>query len=101
MMTFDVVTLFPGMFLGPFQDSMLARARRKGRVAVRVHDLRRWGVGPHRQVDDAPYGGGGGMVLKPEPLFYNITNSSNRSKTMWFCFMKIPKGHGTGKEGTT
>jgi tRNA (guanine37-N1)-methyltransferase len=66
---FDVVTLFPGMFQGPLDDGMLARARRAGRVAVRVHDLRRWGVGPQRQVDDAPFGGGGGMVLKPEPFF--------------------------------
>jgi len=66
---FDVVTMFPGMFLGPLQESILARSRRSGRVGVRVHDLRRWGVGPHRQVDDTPYGGGGGMVLKPEPIF--------------------------------
>ena len=68
-MTFDVVTIFPGMFLGPLQESILARARRSGRVGVRLHDLRRWGVGPQRQVDDTPYGGGGGMVLRPEPLF--------------------------------
>ncbi len=68
-MIFDVVTLFPGMFLGPLQESILARARRAGRVSIRVHDLRRFGVGPHRQVDDTPYGGGGGMVLRPEPLF--------------------------------
>jgi tRNA (guanine37-N1)-methyltransferase len=68
-MIFDVVTLFPGMFQGPLDDGMLARARRAGRVAVRVHDLRRWGVGPQRQVDDAPFGGGAGMVLKPEPFF--------------------------------
>jgi tRNA (guanine37-N1)-methyltransferase len=68
-MNFDVVTLFPGMFVGPLQESILARARRAGRVGVRVHDLRRWGQGPHRQVDDAPFGGGGGMILKPEPLF--------------------------------
>jgi tRNA (guanine37-N1)-methyltransferase len=66
---FDVVTLFPAMFAGPLADSLLARARRAGAVGVRVHDLRRWGVGRHRQVDDAPYGGGGGMVLRPEPLF--------------------------------
>jgi len=66
---FDVVTLFPSMFLGPLQDGILARARRNGRLAVRIHDLRRFGLGPHRQVDDAPYGGGGGMVLRPEPLF--------------------------------
>jgi len=66
---FDVVTLFPSMFFGPLQESILARARRSGGAAVRIHDLRRWGVGPHAQVDDAPYGGGGGMVLRPEPLF--------------------------------
>jgi tRNA (guanine37-N1)-methyltransferase len=66
---FDVVTLFPGMFFGPVQDSILARARRSGRVGVRIHDLRRWGTGPHRVVDDTPYGGGGGMILKPEPIF--------------------------------
>lgn len=68
-MVFDVITLFPGMFFGPFQDSILARSRRAGRIGVRVHDLRRWGTGPHRLVDDTPYGGGGGMILKPEPIF--------------------------------
>jgi tRNA (guanine37-N1)-methyltransferase len=66
---FDVITIFPGMFFGPFQDSILARSRRAGRIGVRVHDLRRWGTGPHRLVDDTPYGGGGGMILKPEPIF--------------------------------
>lgn len=66
---FDVLTLFPSMFAGPLQESILARARRAGRVGVRLHDLRRWGVGRHRQVDDTPFGGGGGMILKPEPFF--------------------------------
>jgi tRNA (guanine37-N1)-methyltransferase len=66
---FDVVTLFPGMFQGPLDDGMLARARRAGKVGVRVHDLRRFGAGPRHQVDDAPFGGGPGMVLKPEPFF--------------------------------
>lgn len=68
-MTVDVVTLFPSAFQGPLEDGVLARARRSGRFGVRVHDLRRFGVGTHRQVDDAPYGGGAGMVLRPEPLF--------------------------------
>ncbi len=68
-MIFDLVTLFPGMFLGPLEGGMLDQARRKGRIAVRVHDLRRFGDGVHRQVDDAPYGGGPGMVLRPEPFF--------------------------------
>jgi tRNA (guanine37-N1)-methyltransferase len=66
---FDVVTLFPGMLTGPLDDGMLARARRSGKVGVRVHDLRRFGAGPRLQVDDAPFGGGPGMLLKPEPFF--------------------------------
>src|SRR5262245_19511218 len=57
------------MFLGPLEDGVLARARRAGKVGVRLHDLRRFGLGRNRQVDDAPYGGGGGMVLRPEPIF--------------------------------
>jgi tRNA (guanine37-N1)-methyltransferase len=69
MLVLDIVTLFPSMFFGPLGDGMLARARRNGAVAVRLHDLRRWGVGRHRQVDDTPFGGGGGMILRPEPLF--------------------------------
>jgi len=68
-MNFDIITLFPEMFFGPLQDGILRRARRHGRIGVRLHDLRRWGVGKHRIVDDTPYGGGGGMVLKPEPFF--------------------------------
>jgi len=68
----DVVTLFPAMFMGPLQQGVLGRARGRGRVAVRLHDLRRWGTGPHRKVDDTPYGGGGGMILKPEPLFHAV-----------------------------
>jgi tRNA (guanine37-N1)-methyltransferase len=66
---FDVVTLFPSMFQGPLDDGMLARARRAGRLGVRVHDLRRFGAGEKRRVDDAPFGGGPGMILKPEPFF--------------------------------
>ena len=72
-MNFDVVTLFPGMFQGPLDDGMLARARRAGLVGVRVHGLRRFGTGPLRQVDDAPFGGGPGMVLKPEPFFEAVS----------------------------
>lgn len=68
-MIFDVLTLFPGSFAGVLQDGILARARSRGLLAVRLHDLRRWGLGAARQVDDAPYGGGGGMLLRPEPIF--------------------------------
>lgn len=68
-MRFDILTAFPGMFSGPLEEGVIARARQQGRVSVRVHDLRRFAAGPHRQLDDAPYGGGAGMVMKPEPLF--------------------------------
>ncbi len=72
-MNVDVITLFPSLFGGPLSDAMLARARRAGRFGVRVHDLRTWGAGPQRQVDDAPFGGGPGMVLKPEPFFEAVS----------------------------
>jgi tRNA (guanine37-N1)-methyltransferase len=68
-MTFDLVTAFPGVFLGTLEEGVLARARRRGVFGARVHDLRRFGIGPHRQLDDTPYGGGAGMVMKPEPFF--------------------------------
>ena len=68
-MIFDVVTLFPGMFEGVMQEGILGRARKSERVALRLHDLRRWGIGRHKQVDDTPYGGGGGMILRPEPFY--------------------------------
>lgn len=64
----DIVTLFPGMLTGPLSESIPGRALERGVAVVRVHDLREWGIGRHRSVDDAPYGGGAGMVLRPEPL---------------------------------
>ena len=68
-MRIDVITIFPGL-LAPFlAESLLGKAVAAGLVDVRVHDLRDWTSDPHRSVDDASYGGGPGMVLKPEPLF--------------------------------
>src|SRR5512137_875001 len=57
------------MFQGPLQESILRRAQDKGVVGIRVHDLRAWTHDRHHVVDDVPYGGGAGMVLKPEPVF--------------------------------
>jgi tRNA (guanine37-N1)-methyltransferase len=68
-MRIDVVTLFPRMFEGPLGESMLRVARDKGLVDIQVVDLRAYTEGRHRVADDYPFGGGGGMVLKPEPLF--------------------------------
>lgn len=65
----DVLTLFPEMFAGPLDVSIVARARRSGLLEVRVHNLRDWTHDRHKTVDDRPFGGGAGMVLKPEPIF--------------------------------
>jgi tRNA (guanine37-N1)-methyltransferase len=64
----DVLTLFPRMLQAPLAESIPARIQEQGLVQIRVHDLRDWGLGRHRTVDDAPYGGGAGMVLRPEPV---------------------------------
>ena len=68
-MRIDVLTLFPGYFAGPLDESLLAKARAAKLLELRVHNLRDWATDRHRTVDDVPYGGGAGMVLKPEPFF--------------------------------
>jgi tRNA (guanine37-N1)-methyltransferase len=68
-MRIDVLTLFPSYFSGPLEASLLGRARASGLLDIRVHDLRDWATDRHRTVDDVPYGGGAGMVLKAEPFF--------------------------------
>jgi tRNA (guanine37-N1)-methyltransferase len=68
-MRIDVVTLFPELFDAPLRASVIGRAVERGLIEVSVHDLREHGLGRHRSVDDYPYGGGAGMVIRPEPLF--------------------------------
>ncbi len=68
-MKVDVLTLFPAMFAGPLDESIIRRAREGGHLELAVHDLRDWTHDRHRTVDDEPYGGGPGMLLKPEPVF--------------------------------
>jgi len=64
----DVVSLFPDTILSALSASIPARAIERGLASLRVHDLREWGIGKHRAVDDEPYGGGAGMLMRPEPL---------------------------------
>lgn len=64
----DLLTLFPAMIEGPLAASIPARIQEQALATIRVHDLRRWGIGRHRSVDDYTYGGGAGMVLRPEPV---------------------------------
>ncbi len=73
-MHIDVVTLFPQLFGPHLQTSLLGKAISQGTVSVALHDLRRHGLGNHRSVDDAPYGGGAGMVMRPEPIFAAVEN---------------------------
>jgi tRNA (guanine37-N1)-methyltransferase len=68
-MTFHVLTIFPEFFRGPFEHGVIERAQRAGLIQIKVHDLRTWTIDRHRTVDDRPFGGGEGMVLKPGPIF--------------------------------
>lgn len=67
-MKFDILTLFPGMFSGPFDESIIKRAREKQLIDISIHNIRDWATDRHQVTDDAPYGGGAGMVMKTEPL---------------------------------
>lgn len=79
-MRIDIVTALPGIVSGPLQHSILQRASRKGLVDIRVHDIRDFSTEKHRQIDDYPYGGGAGMVLKPEPIFACIESIMQEAK---------------------
>jgi tRNA (guanine37-N1)-methyltransferase len=68
-MHFDILTLFPGLFAGAFEESIIKRARDAGLITIALHDIRDYATGRHRVTDDTPYGGGGGMIMKPEPIF--------------------------------
>lgn len=68
-MTFEVLTIFPEFFRGPFEHGVVARARSSGVLDIHIHDLRNWTEDRHRTVDDRPFGGGEGMLMKPAPVF--------------------------------
>jgi len=68
-MVFHILTIFPDFFQGPFQYGVVAKASEAGLIQIRLHDLRNWTHDRHRTVDDRPFGGGEGMLLKPEPMF--------------------------------
>jgi len=78
-MIFDVLTLFPGMFTSPLQESILGRAIKRELLQVRTHNLRDWAEGKHLSTDDSPYGGGDGMVMKPEPIARAVVELKQKS----------------------
>ena len=67
-MQFDILTLFPEMFVGPLTESIIKRAVQAGQITIGLHNIRDWATDRHKTVDDAPYGGGAGMLMKPAPL---------------------------------
>jgi tRNA (guanine37-N1)-methyltransferase len=79
-MKIDVLTLFPAMFAGPLDESIIMRARKNGLLDLQIHDLRNWTHDRHKTVDDKPFGGGPGMLMKVEPLFEAV-ESLRREKT--------------------
>lgn len=76
-MKIDVLTLFPGMFAGPLDESIIKRAREKRILELGIHNLRDWTHDRHKTVDDKPFGGGPGMLLKPEPIFEAVEQLAN------------------------
>ncbi|MBE0598156.1 MAG: tRNA (guanosine(37)-N1)-methyltransferase TrmD [Desulfuromonadales bacterium] len=78
-MIFDILTLFPAMFDSPFAGSILGKAAEKELIRIRAHYLRDWAQGRHQVTDDAPYGGGDGMVMKPEPVARALAELKQRA----------------------
>jgi tRNA (guanine37-N1)-methyltransferase len=81
-MRIDIVTLFPEFCRAPLSESMMKRAQEKGIVELRIHNLRDWTTDKHHVVDDAPFGGGQGMVMKPEPIFAAVEDLKHRTSNM-------------------
>lgn len=90
-MVFDIITLFPQMFAGPFDQSIIRRARDKNLVEIKLHDLRQWAVDKRGTVDDRPYGGGVGMILRIEPI-YNAIEEIKKKKGKSKIVLLDPKG---------
>jgi len=80
-MIFDIITIFPKIFDGFLTESLLARAQKKGLIKIRVHNLRDWAKNKHRTVDDKPFGGGPGMVLKIEPIYKAVQYLKSKFKS--------------------
>ena len=82
-MKFDILTLFPNMFSSPFQESILGKAIEKGRIQIRTINIRDFSLDKHQVVDDTPYGGGQGMVMKIEPIARSIEWVKSQSSSAW------------------
>lgn len=91
-MRVDIITLFPSMFQGPFDESIIKRAREKGILEINLHNLREFTHTKHRTVDDLPFGGGVGMVMKPEPLFEAVEKIKTQADFTSRVLLLSPQG---------
>jgi tRNA (guanine37-N1)-methyltransferase len=91
-MQFDILTLFPGLFSGVFGESIVKRALDAGLVAINLHNIRDYATGRHRVTDDTPYGGGGGMIMKPEPIFAAVEHVLGEHKENVPIILLTPRG---------
>jgi tRNA (guanine37-N1)-methyltransferase len=89
LMKVDIITLFPEICRAPLSESMMKRAQEVGALELQIHDLRQWTTDKHHVVDDAPFGGGQGMVMKPEPIFAAV-ESLRKEKS--FVVLMSPQG---------
>ena len=79
-MKIDIITLFPEMFSGPFSESIIKRAKQKGLVDIDIHQLRKWTADKHKTVDDKPYGGGPGMIMKVDVAYRALSGFAGLKK---------------------
>lgn len=91
-MHFDILTLFPSLFAGVFEESIIKRAREAGLVTVALHNIRDYATGRHQVTDDTPYGGGGGMIMKPEPIFAAVEALTSELTDHVPIILLTPKG---------
>ncbi len=91
-MRIDVLTLFPAMFDGPMTESMLWKARDRGLLDLRLHDIRDFTTDKHRTADDIPYGGGGGMIMKPEPVVSAVETALSDAPPNTPVILMTPQG---------
>ncbi len=88
MLKFDVISVFPNIFKGFLDESLIARGQKKKIIRIKVHDLRRWAKDRHKTVDDRPFGGGPGMVLKIEPLYRAVQSFKSKFKNQKLKFRR-------------
>jgi len=91
-MQFDIITIFPQIFDSYFQTSILKRAQKKKIIKIKIHDLRFWTKDKHKTVDDTPYGGGPGMILKIEPIYKALKFLNRRKNKKQKIILLTPKG---------